>query len=219
MQKYYKDLLTSEECKYIAQAMIDKWRYGMLSDENKAPTYAGTKNSFGFYDLPEVLNFKTLSRLDWIIKNDYGQNYLFENAYTRIYTNGSILDPHIDRDKLDITLSVCIYSDIDTEWPMHVSDVPYTNDGLKKKLYLNDYKTHHTPPGSGIACKAREQIHWRDTLHCKEHQKVIQSFYHWKQIPMESKTRPVLNERSDFSLKFEVPNIGILYAEDFKDRI
>ena len=92
---------------------------------------------------------------------------------------------HTDRSDLDLTLTICVYSDIDNSWPIHVSNIPHQGEWKFDKpdsYYKSDYKTFHTPVGTGVTCLGRIYPHWREPLVCAENQKVIQVFYHWKKI-------------------------------------
>ena len=172
----YKDILTIDQCNSIANAMLK------LKDEQSLMTEDGHyyNNSLGFYNLPEAL--ATLPQVEEVIKKDYPHTR-FENAFTRIYQNGSKLTYHTDRIELYLTLSVCVFSDINGEWPLCVSAVPYNgghwNTELPFEIFSKEYTSFITPVGSGVSCNGTTYVHWRDVLECNENQKVIQTFYHW----------------------------------------
>lgn len=156
--------------------MLDHYKKNELSSE-----YKFTNGSYGYFNLPAT--FPVLQNIEQKIKQDYGDNYIFENTFTRIYLNGHNLSIHADRPGLDLTLSVCIYSNLDFEWPIHIS----TNqiNGLWKEtepeeIYKKSFQTFKTPVGSGVACLGTKNPHWRDPLICKSDQMMIQSFFHWK---------------------------------------
>ena len=76
---------------------------------------------------------------------------------------------HTDRVGLDVTLSVCTYSDVDIAWPLFVE-----KDGVVYPI--------ETKPGDGALILGTKYAHWRSKLVVPEGRKVIQSFYHWKFI-------------------------------------
>ncbi len=65
-------------------------------------------------------------------------------------------------------LSVCTFSDINKPWPLCVED----ENGKVHAIEIL--------PGDGALILGTKYNHWRDKLVIGEHQKVIQSFYHWK---------------------------------------
>lgn len=142
-------------------------------NNRKALAYEGNDfhygNSFGTARIPEYEEL--LHELTFLIKTKTGyQNIVAENSYTRIYYNGSDLKRHTDRQGLDVTLSVCTFSDINKPWPLYVTDLQ------------NQTQAIETQPGDGALILGTKYPHWRDKLATGEHQKVIQSFYHWKFI-------------------------------------
>lgn len=177
MMKVYTDIFDEKKCKHIKDAMIRKFNENTLNFE-KNPISAG---AYGSYNLEESLFF--VPYLDKIIKQDYGHNITFENSYIRIYKNNTGLRIHTDRPGLDVTLSICIHSDISTDWPIYISNEivhGLWSNSLPIESYKNSYQTFNTPPGTGIACWGTKSPHWRDTLVCNDDQIIIQAFYHWK---------------------------------------
>lgn len=92
------------------------------------------------------------------------------NPYIRIYQNGSTLNPHKDRDELDWTVSVCLFSNINSDWPLIIKDE-------------NSESTHY-PTKLGYASLVSGNIleHWREPLKCNDEEYVIQMFLHYTQI-------------------------------------
>lgn len=92
------------------------------------------------------------------------------NPYIRVYRNGSTLNPHRDRDGLDWTVSVCLFSNINSNWPLIVKN----NNGK-----LTEYPTE-----LGYASLVSGNIleHWREPLQCNDGEYVIQMFLHYTQI-------------------------------------
>lgn len=177
MIKYYKDIFKPEQCEHVANGMLRSY----LANKTVKDNTSYSNGALGFYDLKEANDL--LFYLDKTIKKDYGHNIRFANSYTRIYSNGNCLRCHTDRTGLDVTISICVMTNLSVEWPLYISDtkinVPW-NDNLPVEEYKRNAKPYHTPVGSGVACIGKENPHWRDTLVCKEDEKVIQVFYHWK---------------------------------------
>ena len=105
-------------CMQLNQIALSYSAKQALNFEGNDPHYG---NSFGLARIPEYE--KVLLALTPLIKQKTGwDNIVPENSYTRIYFNGSDLKKHKDRPGLDITLSVCTFSDINTPWPLCVED-------------------------------------------------------------------------------------------------
>lgn len=162
MIKFYGDVIPKEMLYHINSEMIRAERYNILNYEPDMDNRYGA--SLGVGNLPE--SDRAFQILTPLIERDYG-SVTRENSYSRIYYNGGKLHRHIDRESLHITLSLCTYSDIDFDWPLMVEE----GDKLHAVV---------TPPGSAAAILGTEYYHYRPNLVCKNGQKVIQVFYHWK---------------------------------------
>jgi hypothetical protein len=162
---FFPNLFDQLRCEQLNRIAIDYNDRKSLSYEGGDYHYG---NSFGTARIPEFE--KLLHEMTPMIKSRTGyQNIAVENSYTRIYFNGSDLKKHVDRVGLDITLSVCTYSDVDVSWPLFVE-----KDGA--------VHTIETKPGDGALILGTQYAHWRSKLVVPEGRKVIQSFYHWKFI-------------------------------------
>lgn len=179
--KEYKDILTKDQCKIISDSIMKLKNEDKLFLETDVRYY---KNSLGIFNLPETLDL--LPEIETVIKQD-NPDITFENSYARIYRNGSTLSIHTDRPDLYLTLSVCVYTNLDESWPLLVSNVSYDstdpwNPELPADIYLSDFTMHYTPVGSGATCFGVKYPHWREPLTCNDDQQVIQLFYHWNKV-------------------------------------
>jgi len=183
MIKIYNNLLTKTELEEIHDTFLHlrKIESPKIESENTNKFYVD--NVCGIHDL-NIVN-KHAAKLTEIICKDYGSNYRFNNTYIRMYFNNSYLRFHTDRKDLDITLSVNIFSNVEYDWPIHISETLYSGDDWDMTHTIDEYaktsKEYITKAGQGIACYGRKNVHWRDTLVCKEGQYVLQAFYHWKE--------------------------------------
>ena len=180
----FENILNKTQCSKISDAMFLLWAEDALEDEaSTQPEHY--KNSFGIRDLPEALEYKEY--IDNIIKQNY-ENIVFECAYTRLYQNGSYLKIHLDRPDLDLTLSICTFSNTNKEWPVSVSrntiNPKYFRHGVDKtNAFYEDVKEDiFTPVGWGATFEGRKYPHWRDSLVCGPDEYIVQTFYHWKMI-------------------------------------
>ena len=126
--------------------------------------------------------------------------YRYSHTYTREYVKGTRLDPHIDNDKLDITMSVCLAHDFDGEYTLNVYnkenteqeiltyDRTYRELGADRttKIYSdaldpNDFTRVELLEGEGALMFGRYRFHYRDPFP-ENGQRGIYVFYHWTKI-------------------------------------
>lgn len=164
MYYFFDNLISPEKCKELNDLAVRMKSQNRLNFEADKHHYA---NSYGTGRIPEFE--KILHELTPKIKKAVGINTITEeNSYTRIYYNGATLKKHVDRKGLDLTLSVCTFSNLDKPWELHVE--------VEKGKVLS----FETKPGQGALILGTKMPHWRDDLACRPDQYVIQSFYHWK---------------------------------------
>lgn len=165
MHFFLKNLLSAENCDKLNQEALEVYNSGRMLFEGVSGTYYG--NSFGLGGL--ALHEGLLRALTPHVKQLTGiHNIVEENSFTRFYFNGGLLYKHKDRDGLDLTLSICTYSNIGKEWPLYC------------ELENGEIGSFNTEPGDGVLILGTTMNHWRDELVCEEGQFVLQSFYHWK---------------------------------------
>ena len=162
MVYFIPNILSNEECKFLSkQFHIEK--VNNFSTDIKADT----NESFGFrpsYDFDKYLEILKPKILEFEPEMNTLTNV---NTYVREYYNEAFLVKHIDRKDISVTMSICLESTIDTEWPLFA------------KIDGKEY-SFNTNVGDGILLfGADKNIHWRNTLNCKENQRVLQFFLHW----------------------------------------
>lgn len=164
MHIFFDKLISLERCEILnnlARSFKEEKRMNYEADNNH---YA---NSYGAGNIPEYE--KLLRELTPLIKEKTGfHNITEENSYTRIYYNGARLRRHVDRKGLDLTLSLCTFTNLDKPWELHV------------ELEGGKIASFETKPGQAALILGTKMFHWRDDLVCRDDQYVIQSFYHWK---------------------------------------
>jgi len=179
MNYVYENIFSQEECNTISDAMLSLYRDNQLIVDDQEYT----RGSLGTFNLPATLDFQ--ERIEELIKRDYSSNVKFQNTYTRIYQNGNQLKVHTDRPWLDVTVSICLFSNINNDWTLNVSTTAAEDPWLEitdPDTYKANFQTYSTPVGSGVACLGSKYPHWRDPLVCNLGQYVIQTFYHWSII-------------------------------------
>jgi hypothetical protein len=192
MKKFYKNILSQE----AANDSYHSFMQIVLKDSNtyyEKETTATEYKTYAYGNLPATL--REMDSIDKIIKNDFGQHYEFTHSYIRLYPDQSILNPHVDRPGLDLTLTVNIFSVENNPYPIHFSNIPLDmkeltvehTSGTKNcynlfQKHMKDYETYVTEIGDGVCC-TRDIPHWRDRYKVKElGEHFVQVFYHWKVI-------------------------------------
>jgi hypothetical protein len=157
-----KGILTKEECKFLShQFDIDK------KIKPSIDMIEHTGNAYGFS--PSYIFNEYLDKLkSKILEIDYNISDLTNvNTFAREYKNNDFLIKHKDRKDISTTMSICLESTINKEWPLSAEI-----DGIEYSFNTN--------VGDAIVLFDADKIqHWRDTLICNENDRVLQFFLHW----------------------------------------
>ena len=171
MIHFIPNILTKDECKYLTN-QFDFERKFQNSADNE---YTGTNVSYGF--APSFVFNTYLDKLKSKVL-EYNNNFddlLNVNTFVREYVNTSMLKKHLDRKDISITISICLESTINKEWPLCAE--------IGNKEYC-----FSTNVGDAILLFDADKIkHWRDPLICLEKERVVQFFLHWKPSDYVSK--------------------------------
>jgi hypothetical protein len=143
--------------------------------------YAGTNISYGF--APSFAFNTYLDKLKSKVL-EYNNNFddlLNVNTFVREYINTSTLKKHLDRKDISVTMSICLESTINKEWPLCAE--------INNKEYC-----FNTNVGDGILLFDADKVtHWRDILECRENERVIQFFLHWEPVKyITKKTKTII---------------------------
>lgn len=163
MQQVYQlgRIISDEEADRLAAAVLKAREDGILNKETNTAYY---KDSYG--GVTEGTH-ELLQRLTPMVREITGIEVEPANPFSRIYYNESILRPHVDREGLDWTISVCLFTNIDHDWPL----VAKLEDGTVFEF--------PTVKGEGNLVNGRDVTHWRKALSCEPNQYVVQLFLHW----------------------------------------
>ena len=163
MIHFIPNILTKDECKYLTEKFDIERTYRSSSDSD----YSGTNTSYGFepsFEFNTYLNKLKSKVLEYTTNFD---DLLNVNTFVREYVNTSMLKKHLDRKDISVTMSICLESTINKEWP------------LCAEIENNEY-CFNTNVGDGILLFDADKItHWRDQLNCHEKERVVQFFLHW----------------------------------------
>jgi hypothetical protein len=171
MVYFIPDILTKDECKYLSEQFDIERKYNSSVDYE----HVGTNISYGF---EPSFTFNTyLDKLkSKVLKcNDNLDDLLNVNAFVREYVNTSTLKKHIDRKDISVTMSICLESTINKDWPLHV------------KIGSKNFHFNTNVGDAIVLFDADKNPHWRNELECNENERVIQFFLHWEPVNYISK--------------------------------
>lgn len=193
MLKFYKNIIsdTTADIIYSKFMSLVVNENGSLNEELfEGSNEATNKKSFGLFGLQET--YLEIDKINDLVLKDFGNEYKFTHSYIRVYPDGGILNPHVDRDGLDLTLTVNVHSNPNNPWPILFSkkSLDFSEYGPEcyignqesytlLKDFLGDYVSIVTNKGDG-ACCTRNIPHWREPFKASftgEH--YVQIFYHW----------------------------------------
>lgn len=172
MIEYIKNLISIEDCNKLVTEFYNKKKTYPSADGGGTAVNPNTTYGYrGYGEFDKYLNIikPTITSLNGNkkIKN--------VNSFVREYKNGSFLKKHTDRDDIGITLSICLFSNIKTNW-------------LLCAEYDNVEISHNINIGDGLLIINSDKIvHWRNELVCNDDESVIQLFLHWKEIVEDKK--------------------------------
>jgi hypothetical protein len=165
-----KGILTKEECINLTNQFDIEKKINASFDIPKDTGYSyGFEPSYIFNTYLDTLKSKILEI------NCNIDDLTNVNTYVRQYKNNSYLEKHIDRTDISVTMSICLESTIDKEWPIcaEINNQPHC-------FNIN--------AGDGILLfDADKTIHWRDILICNENERVLQFFLHWMPVNYNTK--------------------------------
>jgi len=165
MYHIFKKLISQDDCNYFNSIALDYKQKNKLQNEGKDNSFYN--NSFGTAQIPEFESL--LHKLTPIVKDTLKIKHITaENSYTRIYYNGSTLGKHVDREGLDITMSLCTFTNLPSPWPLYFETLD--KNVITAKLEVGD----------AAAILGTRMTHWRDPLVCSNEHYIIMSFYHWR---------------------------------------
>ena len=167
-----KGILTEEECKtLIKQFDVDKKINPSFDKSNHTGNSYGFEPSYIFNTYLDKLKSKILEI------NSNIDDLTNVNTFVREYKNNDFLKKHIDRTDISVTISICLQSTIDKEWPLCAE--------INNQSYCFSMDA-----GDGILLfDADKTPHWRDVLICNENERVVQFFLHW--VPVTYNTKKI----------------------------
>lgn len=162
------NIIVEAERQQIKNEILSSFNTKKLNDESSDNHY---KNSYG----GEVKFDYIYDRLTKVVENITGLKLEKANSYSRIYFNDSVLKSHVDRQGLDLTLSVQIENtfDVDVECPIYTKG--YDNTIYETKLNNSD----------GVLVKGTELEHWRNPMVNNTSGYLMCIFFHWTIVQVQ----------------------------------
>lgn len=139
----------------------------ILSDSERMHAMYGSSIELGAINPPNRL-IAMWNQLTPVIKKITGDNIEQSSGWCRIYQNKSALKKHLDREGLDWSITVPLYSNLQKDWPI------YIEKENKEVISFNN------EIGSAILFRSNKLSHWREELSCGKEQFSIHLFLHWK---------------------------------------
>ena len=159
MVYFIPNVLSKVECEFLSK-QFDIEKINHASGDKVVDTNA----SFGFrpsYNFDKYLDILKPKVLEFNNEIEHLDNV---NTYVREYFNSAFLTKHIDRTDISVTMSICLESTINKEWPL-CAEVE------------NEEYCFNTNVGDGILLFDADKItHWRSPLECLENERVVQFF-------------------------------------------
>lgn len=163
-------VLTPEEVQYAKNIVIGKFERGELKKEDFDKHY---DNSYGgaFPELDYLYD-----RLTPSISQMTGLTLKKANTYARVYLEGGTLEPHTDREGLDLTLSIQLENTFSEDKLIYGKGY----DGTQYQSALKD--------GDAVLIKGRELTHWRNKIKTDDPDgsRLTCVFVHWTIVRVQA---------------------------------
>jgi hypothetical protein len=134
-----------------------------LDQFNHNPEEMQVNGSLAVYSHPQYRSIHSGIRMK--LEEVIGRKLYNTYYYDRWYFDSQQLKKHIDRDACEISVSVHISSNIDSEWGFWIK-TPDTYADKKKELILvpGENRQLFLQPGDGILYRGTDRPHWREPM-------------------------------------------------------
>lgn len=197
------NIITEEQRLHIKNVILQKDSENKLQIENDIINY---KNSKGLDRIPEIEEY--FNYFTPIVESVTNLKLQKENSYSRIYNIGSTLNKHIDREGLEITMSLQIENNTGLPQPVFVENYR----GGVNDASLNDRDC--------VILKGRDLNHWRNPLESTiENGTLMCVFFHWNIVQGEHLEIDLLDNELCNTIITEAEKIGFTKSEVIKDGV
>jgi prolyl 4-hydroxylase len=157
------NIITEEQRLHIKNVILNKQSENKLSLEDDVTNY---RNSYGLDRISEIEEY--FDYLTPIVESVTKLKLQKENSYSRIYNVDSTLNKHVDREGLDITLSLQIENTTGLSQPIFAEN--YSGG-------VNDAALNNS---DCVLLKGRDLTHWRNPIESTNPEGILMNvFFHW----------------------------------------
>ena len=185
-----KEVLSQEEIGSLSEKIKSSFERNEMSFEGNDFHY---KNSYGIGQLGSEF----FPKITALVENITGYDLEEKNSYGRVYFDGGLLKPHIDRDGLELTLSITLRDTTEHEQVLNLLDRKGKVLSVKSIV------------GEGVLLMGRELEHWRDEIKSVENGGLYCVFYHWSIKNKKSKKKKSAENRP-----IDLLNNGLIWEQD-----
>jgi hypothetical protein len=135
---HVKNLINKDLCYFLTHVLLRKYSEPNKHDDDQVPNCLAT--------LDHEILFETLLEKVWPdIELVTGLDLLPTYAYSRLYTNGNLLERHSDREECEISVSLQLGRSHHYSWP----------------IWMNGSR-HDLAEGDAVIYRGYELDHWRE---------------------------------------------------------
>lgn len=166
---YVKGILSKEECKKFTNYMTKLIEAGHTNED----TFS--KNNIYKDPLFQTLLDRVKGFASKVVEKELLPTY----SYSRIYSKGDGLEPHVDRPSCEISLTLQVSSD-DHDWPIYTckreSHHPTGGSVDPETINLDNATAHVLKDGDALIYAGCDHIHWRDVYQGERHHQIFLHF-------------------------------------------
>ena len=134
-----KNLVSKEICHYLTSVFL---RMHHDAEINNYHHQDGQVND-ALSSIPTNPYNDTILEMLWPVAEKYANTELIPTySYARLYCNGNVLKPHVDRPSCEISLTIQLYKSHDYVWPIYAEGTRYDLDVGDAMMYLGCEKSH-----------------------------------------------------------------------------
>ena len=195
------NIITEEQRLHIKNVILQKQSEKKLQIENDITNY---KNSEGLDRIPEIEEY--FNYFTPIVEQVTKLKLQKENSYSRIYNVGSTLNKHIDREGLEITMSLQIEN----------------TTGLIQPIFAENYRGGINDAALNnkdcVLLKGRDLTHWRNPLESINPDGYLMNvFFHWNIQQGEYLEIDLIDSKLCNKIIQDAEEIGFSKSEVIKD--
>ena len=142
-----KNTLSKEICRFLSHSLLRQHHDNVISNNP-----SGDSQVLNALSVSSDIYTDTVLEMLWpLAEKVVGDLLIPTYSYSRLYCNGSVLEPHTDRESCEVSMTIQLSRSHDYSWPIYVDDnVNYLDEG-DAAVYLGCDKKHWRKECSGPA--------------------------------------------------------------------